>query len=212
MAVLNEILVGRFNRFLQKWLSMKGPASMNTLSPELVAVVPVFHAAEDRYLEGWGRFGLLLQQGGGGAGQFSKANLRNPSSSNVVAVIEKIRVGFASLAANMSVTLSIAPGAADLSVIPGTANTRFDARGPAQSVCIPSREPSVGAQVGVLIDEVFLGTGAGPGDTADFLVTDMQELPLLPGDSYRVQGNSATIGLDISFWWRERFLEDSERA
>jgi len=212
VAVLNEILVGRFNRFLQKWLSMKGPASMNTLSPELVATVPVFHAAEDRYLEGWARFGLVLQQPAGGAGAFSKFSLRNPTGSNVVAVVEKIRVIASTAATFVLADLSIAPGGADLATIPGTANTRFDARGPQQSVCVPSRDANAVAVVGVIIDEQVLDTAAGGLSAVDYIITDIQELPLLPGDAYRVQLNTAVLAANLVLQWRERFLEDSERA
>ncbi len=56
MARYNEILVGRYNRFLQKLLSMKGPASMPQLAGELQATFPFFNGVENRNLEGWGRW------------------------------------------------------------------------------------------------------------------------------------------------------------
>src|SRR6266851_4747570 len=57
MARFNEILVGRYNRSLQKLLSMKGQAVMPQLASELQPTFSFFSGAENRYLESWERFG-----------------------------------------------------------------------------------------------------------------------------------------------------------
>jgi hypothetical protein len=44
------------------------------------------------------------------------------------------------------------------------------------------------------------------------IFTDIQEIPLLPGDAIQVRTNGVNVTLQTSLWWRERFLEESERT
>ncbi len=92
MARFNEILVGRYNRMVQKLLSMKGTATLVTFSDEAMAVLPLFYGAENRYLEGWDRFGVAVGTAAGAAGNRTVWRLRNPTNSNVVTVVEKILI------------------------------------------------------------------------------------------------------------------------
>ena len=62
MARFNEILVGRYNRLIQKLFGMKGDAALFQFSTEMMAVLPMFMGNENRYLESWTLFGLSLQQ------------------------------------------------------------------------------------------------------------------------------------------------------
>ena len=48
--------------------------------------------------------------------------------------------------------------------------------------------------------------------TADVIVDDLQELPLLPGDAMQVRNNTVNQFVSGIVWWRERALEDSERT
>jgi hypothetical protein len=53
MAKYNEILTGRYNRFIQKLFSMKGPAPAPQLSSDIAMQMSFFNGVENRYLEGW---------------------------------------------------------------------------------------------------------------------------------------------------------------
>src|SRR5712664_282468 len=86
MARFNEILVGRFNRALQKLFSMKGGPPAAQLASEITTNVQFNQMGNDfRYLEGWDIFGnqiFLAASVGNTAGY----RLRNPGGSNVIAV------------------------------------------------------------------------------------------------------------------------------
>src|SRR5258707_6598107 len=88
MARFNEILVGRYNGFLQKLLSMKGGPPAAQLATEIGVNIGLFHGVENRYLEGWLRFGLNSSVTGGVA-QFAAIRWRNPATSNIVAEFAK---------------------------------------------------------------------------------------------------------------------------
>src|SRR5713226_9548531 len=89
MAIFNEILVGRYNRALQKLLAIKGSPPLRQLGGEMMPVISIFRGVEDRYLESWDRFGIVMQSTGG-VGQFPAVRIRNPAGSNIMAVLEKI--------------------------------------------------------------------------------------------------------------------------
>ncbi len=91
MARFNEILVGRFNRFLQKWLSMKGGPPSPQLATEIQPNFNFFSGAENRALESWFLYGTFSSQVAV-ALQNSFFQLRNPAKSGVLAVIEGIVV------------------------------------------------------------------------------------------------------------------------
>src|SRR5713226_5812707 len=91
MARFNEILVGRYNRMLQKLFSMKGAAPMPQLASELAPTINFFSGVENRSLEAWNRYGLLLSITAGAATN-SLLRIRNPSTTNVIAIIEKLTV------------------------------------------------------------------------------------------------------------------------
>ncbi len=201
MAVYNEILVGRYNRLLQKLLSMKGPAAMNTLAPEMMAVLSLFHGTENRYLEGWDRFGQAVFIGAT-VGNLGAIRIRNPLVSNVMIVLESVVV-FPQTADTP--VLQQGTTALDLAALAG-ASRRLDARSQRNSSTqISSASPA--AQL-----TGFGQTGLAAGVAWQWVQNENQELPLLPGDAYQVSSNTVNTGLTTSFIWRERFLEESERA
>jgi hypothetical protein len=61
--------------------------------------------------------------------------------------------------------------------------------------------------VGTAIDVVNVPANS-PWQAINF---EHQELTLLPGDSYSLSATPNTA-LQAGFWWRERFLEESERT
>jgi hypothetical protein len=202
MAIYNEILVGRFQNALKKHLSMKGPSPAPALSSEIAAVLNFFYGAENRYLEQWSRFGCNNSLAAGGAGNFGAVRLRNPATSNVVAVVEKCTV-YGALTDTPRIQL--APQAADYAV--GGLSNRMDARG-AQQPALQLFTSTAGVNLSATI-----GAASFPANQAyDFINDENQEIPILPGDAFQVISNVANQAFNCMLFWRERFLEDSERA
>lgn len=201
MARFNEILVGRYNRAVQKLFSMKGAASLVTLADEAMPVFPFFWGAEMRYLEGWERFGAVSSLVAAVAAQNTAVRLRNPAGSNVIAVIERI-FGIPGAADTLLLANTLA---SDTDLAQAVGQSRLDNRGRAKAVLIASAgNNSVG---GLSIGAV----GVGANLHADFIITDIQEIPLLPNDQLEVRTVGLNETLRAGFVWRERFLEESER-
>lgn len=208
MALYNEILVGRFNRAMQKAFGIKGPPATPQLAGEIQPSIPLFWGAESRYLEGWNRFGVLVSLAAGGAGNRAAARIRNPLNSGVIAVIEKITIAFA-LADSPQLNIG---AATDLGGVIVT-NTGFDARGSQQPSVIVSGSGNAGAILGTT---AWQGQGAA-NYTLDIIQDSIQELPLLPttatvNSAYTIYSNVLNQGILVSLWWRERVLEDSEKT
>jgi hypothetical protein len=202
MALYNEILVGRYNRFLQKLFGMKGPASVRQLASELQPALSVFHGAENRNLEGWDRYGVALETPQVAA-QFSGIALRNPAGSNVIAVVEKIAVSTATISDACVVGNALTT---DLTTV--VTGVQLDKRGRVGSTCVPSS----GSSAALPATNAFLGFKIGVNLPFDFLTTDIHELPLLPGDGILVKMGAVSEEIRGCFLWRERFLEDGERT
>src|SRR5258708_40293223 len=88
MALFNEILVGRYNRFLQKLLAMKGGPPAPQLATEIGTNIQLFHGVENRYLEGWQRFGGQFSVPAAGVGNVGGFRFRNPAGNNVITAVE----------------------------------------------------------------------------------------------------------------------------
>lgn len=205
MARFNEILVGRYNRLVQKLFSMKGSAALVTLSDEMFAVLPLFYGAENRYLEGWDTFGVSIGQAAVAA-QFGMVRLRNPVASNMIATVFKAIAIVSTAAATASLNRETV--STDYTTVYANAGQRFDQRGRANPTCVVSSQTAA-AQTGVALANVGLPFA---GSSQDFLITDIQEIPLLPGDALNISINTVNLAQTATFWWRERFLEDSERT
>lgn len=206
MAFFNEIGAGRYNRLLQKLFNMKGGPPARQLGSDIMPVFPFFSGAEHRYLEGWNRFGQALSATANGAGNFSQIRLRNPTGSNVIAVVEKIFVTNPAGAADQPVlTHGIASG--DLGTIAATANMRWDPRGGTAPTLIMSTT-NVGAVTPAPANRWNAGLAVNSG--FDIVATDIQEFPILPGDAIQYSSGIANQIVTASIWWRERAMEDSE--
>jgi hypothetical protein len=203
MARFNEILVGRYNRFLQKLFSMKGGPVASQLASEISTVFPFFNGAENRALEGWSRF-HFRESVAAIAGVQGASRLRNPVGSNVVAVFERITATGA-LADNP--LLEQQQTSVDLSIIAQPVQERMDPRGQNSSVLIRS---TTTATPGSLFLAYQINYPAN--SSADFIIDQVHEIPLLPGDAIQVEGGNNNQQIIISWLWRERFLEDSERT
>ena len=213
MALFNEILVGRYNRALQKLFALKGGPPAPQLASEITPSHAMMSGAENRYIEGWNRFGFNFAAAAGGAGNRSAARIRNPIGSNVIIVIEKIVI--AQLTAADSPFVNIGGGSAGLTNVGVAGNTGFDNRGQPTGIAEVSTTTNVGALGGVSIWQ-----GAGVINTLlEVIYDDSQNIPLAPQRTTADGSAALTIycgtlnqALNCSIWWRERFLEDSERT
>src|SRR5437879_5372052 len=208
MAVYNEVQVGRYVRFLQKFLSIKGrqPAPL-TFSGELGAMWSLFHGVENRYLEGWQTFGVATNVAAGGAGFKTGSRLRNPVNSNVVAAIIKIYYG--SVIGDSTGALRFGSTTANLASIQ-LGNIGLDLRGAPNAVCIVSTQNTTATLPALSPGAAIWGPTQGANSSADVVITDIQELPLLPGSAYQMEVGPLNQAGVTSWWWRERPLEESE--
>ena len=212
MAGYNEILVGRFNRALQKALGMKGAASMNELSTTLQANFSFFWGTEMRYLEDWDQFQFGVTVPAQGAAQPSSLRIRNPSTSGVVAVVEKITIANLAAAAN-SYSLQSQLIGTDLvnDITPNIA--RLDPRFAAgQANLFPACALKISFGTGVLTVPSVIGVYTLLIGTMFDLINDEPcHLVLLPGVAFHLQGG--TLNQEMSSTWKLRYrpLEDSEK-
>lgn len=202
MAVKNEILAGRYNRFLQKFLSMKGSPPSPQLASEIMAVWSMFHGVENRYLEGWDRFGIFTQSASG-AGVTGGIRVRNPVGSNVIAVFEKIFT-FTNTADNP--ILDHGASTTDLGNLIALNITRFDSRGRTSPSLILSQQTN---PLGLLNNVKWQGLLVA-NSQLDLILFEEQEVVLLPGDALQYRTTVFNIQASVSWWWRERALEESE--
>jgi hypothetical protein len=201
MARYNEILVGRFNRALQKLFSMKGGPPAPQLASEVSATHTFFNGAENRYLEGWNRFGFSGSTGAVAA-QRGAAQLRNPVGSNVMIVVEKIL--FTSAALADAPLIDMVTKSTDLTVS-GYTLQRFDARGQQNPVGVMS----VSGTGPAVTTQFYQGSFPANG-SLEVITFEDQEIPILPGDALVVHSGNLNQSLVFSIWWRERMMEESE--
>jgi hypothetical protein len=205
MARFNEILSGRFNRALQKLLSMKGGPPSAQLASEITVNLQFNQMGVDfRFLEGWNRFASAGSVAAGGA---SNLKLRNPPQSNVIAVVESLIL---SSAAAQAYFLSQETGGTDFTTANGVR-------------CLDNRPVNAGAstlgatlrssqQTGAALTGGVIGNQSVLANTPfQWIQHEDHQLTLAPGDALIVQGIAGVV-LFFTFWWRERFLEDSERT
>ena len=203
MAVYNEILAGRFNRFVQKLLSIKGPTSLVAMSSDLTFIHQVQSGSETRYLEGWDLFSATRNVAAVAA-QLSLLQLRNPVGSGIVGVLTLAQAqggaadGLAIYLSRSGVTTDLAGGI--------IATQGWDARGRPGATIIASFG-NAAAPAGSFI-QVF---------TNLFLANTTSstpwgyEIPITPGVALTLASNSFNVSDFFVANWRERPLEDSEK-
>jgi len=199
MAVYNEILVGRLNNFLKKYLGMKAQAPAPQLSSEIVAGFNIDAGVELRFLQEWSRFGAAINVAPT-VGQTNTLRLVNPALSNIIAVIEKISIGVLLAQVVIIGSSQVANGTILSPYI-------FDPRGQLGSLVQASfTTDSAGATR--ILAEISLGATS----QQDLIFDTNQEITLLPNSGLIITGGLANSNLIASIWWRQRFLEESERA
>jgi hypothetical protein len=201
MAKFNEILAGRFNRFLQKYLSMKGGPPAAQLATE---ITPGFEVEQlpvelrvlmsfDRYYGGASVAGVAAQD--------NAIQYVNPSGSNALMVIENLLIV---VQANATITISTAFNSpAPLTNI--FAPTRIDARSNARNPLVISSGNNVNAD---------LGFGQGSYSLTQQMqliaASENQEIVLAPGSGFRIRNVTVNVQLAVWMVFRSRPMEESE--
>lgn len=208
MAIYNEILVGRFNRSLQKLFGVKGGPPVPQLAADIQPSHSLFSGAENRYLESWFRYAGRVVLGAGGAGNFSVVRIRNVANSNVIAVIEKILV-IGGAGDNPTLRIGIAGTGNQPTLGTAATSSALDPRGQLiSSMDMSGKNNSVATGQGTIIMTGAFNAVSVP---FEFITDTIHELPLLPTCSYDVESVVANQSITVSMVWRERFLEESER-
>jgi hypothetical protein len=204
MARLNEILVGRFARGLQKVFGMKGEVPVASLAPEVMPVHSLMSGIENRYLEGWDLYSWTAGVAAVAAQQ-GCFRLRNPPTSNVLAVVVK-----ASVFGALTDGPQLQQGAVGVDfAVAGMTNVRLDSRGRPSPTLIFSTSNAGNPPVSL---PVRMQASFPANASVDYILHEDMEIPLLPGDAIQFQSNVANQNLNGCFTWRERFLEESERT
>src|SRR5574340_1021698 len=188
MAGYNDIQVGRYNRLIQKLLSMKGPRTLDTIPSELIPVLPLFHGQENRYLEAWDSF-FSRQFIGAAVGANSGARLRNPKGSNVIAVVEKVFC-FIQAASDFLLLQSVTSDT-DLGA-PTPGSPRLAERQMPASTSIFSAQTTAPAGAATL----FVAPGVS-NTPIDVIQTVNQEFVLSPGTAFQIITNGTNLALDV---------------
>lgn len=205
MAVYNEILVGRFNRFLQKNFQMKGGPPSASLATEITPVFPLEDfGVENRFSAGWERFGAGFIVGAV-IGNNTGFLIQNPAPSNVLAVLEMLGL----TAISVTDQFLVSAGGIQTQLAQVANAVRLDGRGRSNSSAVTV---SGGTAVTFPGNITFDRSGGNVGVQNERILTVNQEIPLLPGTSVGIQTNELNVTVQLSVRWRERFLEESERA
>jgi hypothetical protein len=206
MARYNEILVGRYNRYFQKLFGMKGAPPAPQLASEVTTALPLFTGAENRYLEGWQRFGLGIRSSLPAAGNRAAWRIRNPSGSNLIAVIERLDVTPFSLTDTINLFYNAIATTLPTENQSNLTGIGTDFRGVTNSTCIISTSINFGL---VGTGPIWLGQTA-VNTVASYVLTDIQELVMAPGSQYTYVPTSLVNEVEVNCFWRERSLEESE--
>lgn len=197
---MRSVNLGRWSRRVERYFNMKGGGGLMDVEQSLRMVLSFASGVEERYLEGWNRFAVVANQAAVAA-QNSRCRIRNPVGSNMIAVIEQLSL-FTSGPDNPLVTWG--PTTTDLTTLVTLSSTRMDPRGSPQ----PTSIVSINAQAAG--GQAFMQQVSNSTFSSNYIQTVSQEIPVLPGQVVDVQATNVNVGLDVTFMWRERALEQSE--
>lgn len=206
-----ELQIGRLTRFIQKWANLKGRSFPVSMGSEVVPSVELFSGVENRFLDSWGRFAVGLNVPGVAANQ-SAVRFRNPVASTVMAVIEKLTIGWGALDTGGSVSRGTTPAPADLSTVAIVPLARQDSRGQINPVCVLSDQNNAAAAPVLVGTSTMWIPDVGANTTVDLILTVNQEITVLPNDCLQIAAGAVNELINVSIWWRERSLEDSEKT
>src|SRR5437879_1103854 len=205
MAIYNEILAGRFARGIQKIFSMKGGVPTRQLSGEVMATFQIDKstALENRSIHSVRSFAYPARVTGGVA-QLAAVRFRNPTGSNVVAILEKFLIT-GTTTDTIRATRG-ATGTGDLTTNDSANQCIRDLRlGPVSGAIITSFRTNY-VQQAVRWIEVDVAIN----QNYDVIQKPSDEFVIAPGDLVTIQSTTAAAILDVTVFWRERTLEESE--
>lgn len=208
MAKYNEILVGRHNKLLTKSFSMKGPAPAPQLSGDIQPSWNIWHGIEDRALHEWYRFGISTTQVAVAA-QAAGVRFRNPLGSNRIIVFEKIFCA-SDGPSGRQLSLESQTTNADLSTVQVLAsNLSWDKRLNVAPAVVESTSNGVASAAALSLARqvVFLPAAGG---NYDFILEEQHQVILSPGEAIQIRDLGINEDLLTTWWWRERFMEESE--
>jgi hypothetical protein len=201
MARYNEILVGRYNRFAQKLLGMKGGPPAPQLASDIGLNINLFHGSESHLHQGWTRWARTFSiVGTTGASM----QLRNPGGSNTIVVVHKIVITNQGGAADTFFVNEQAQ-TVDLPTI-STSGFPLDTRQTSNGSGIISASTTTVPGGNQLFAAIL---GPNLSQEVIFLAPE-QEIIITPGFAVSVQGLIGTSSMRVNFWWRERALEEGE--
>jgi hypothetical protein len=210
MAIFNEILVGRFNRSLQKTFGIKGSPPVRQLAGEITPSFMLQSGIESRYLEGWNIYSVAPAPIVGAAGNSPTFRLTNDVGTGVIGVVEKILLSssvatvadiqFANLSPLVAGHVPNLTGVVNVPSLDGRSGT-------ANSVLTESISTNTNTS-GITIGRVQLAANV----PFDLIIGDLtEEIPMVPQSLLNIFLEAAASTLIIWLRWRERFLEESER-
>ncbi len=210
MARFNEILAGRYNRFLQKLFQLKGGPPAAQLASEVMPIFPFFSGVENRYLEGWNEY-MQWFQIAAVAAQTGAVRMRNPPTSNVMVVIEKITYIVIDVTADTP-AVQQGPITTDLATLVTGIKNRRDSRIDPQAASVILSQAAAAGSALASGNKLMIGVGprANGAFSGDFIQTVDQEITVLPGDALQVIGGLVNATFTCAIMWRERPIEESE--
>jgi hypothetical protein len=203
MARYNEILVGRYNRFLQKLLGMKGSPPSPQLAGDIQPGIALFHGMENRFLESWRLYAASFNLGPTAA-QTEACQIKNPTGSNAIGVIESVIFG--------------SPGA-DFVTVSTSFNDPANLTNVFIATAMDPRQGTAGSSMlisgsaGGIVDLGFVVKRIRVAATSVELINDEhQQWLLLPTQAHRLRQETVNTTMVVSIVWRERALEEGERT
>lgn len=197
------IYVARISQWIEKRFSAKGGNVITDIDQSAVVQLPWESGVEDLYLKGWNRY-IASFAVTAVAAQFSRALLRNPTGSNVIAVVESLWLN-----PSTAVDYTLENSQPDLATVqaPGTQLRRLDARsGFTDATCVVSSDNNATQFPGSANVIMRRGINSFP----EVFVNATQQWTLLPKDGLWIVSDVVNTNLQANVQWRERALEQSE--
>ncbi len=203
MARFNEILVGRYNRFLQKFLGMKGGPPSPQLASEISPQIQLDDAdrMENRFVasvRSWANAATSPAV----VAAFSAFRLSNPVNSGVIITVEKAFVS-SSLATSAVLTLLlVGPFPGPVNGTPRDSRLAAQLEGSVGQISSSSAAANTGSTL-VLVTEAA-------NSTVDGILHEHQEITISPGYSVTWWNLVLNQAFNAGFFWRERPEEEGE--
>ena len=201
-GAFNEINAGRYNRLLQRLISIKGGPPAATLAGDVLSCLVLEQDAQEwPYLQG---IRVLASSGlqVANVGAVSRFRFRNPANSGVLALIDQIWYCVGTLISGVELR-NYGTSSSNLTNIATSRARDMRANDPTPNnagACTLSFEAA--AASGVVIYQ------SGALANVPYLLEPRMVLP--PGSAIELAGNTANVQLMMSIWWRERQAEEGE--